>query len=183
MYFRLELREIGRTDQPHSKTDRVTIMQPAPHNFIRRLTRRATVGLGLSAAIFGFSPIWRMSAQTRTPDELHARFLQWSRRATGFADLRADDGRTCMELLLRSGITPENLSGLEPDAYRGTPLEKRLLEAWYTGVFKMDGLSEVRSFDTTLMWGSGRSGSPAGHLPWRSAKLGFRACQNLKRVF
>jgi hypothetical protein len=57
-----------------------------------------------------------------------------------------------MELLLRSGITPENLSDLEPDTYRGTPFEKRLLEAWYTGVFKLDGLPEVRSFKTTLMW-------------------------------
>jgi hypothetical protein len=48
--------------------------------------------------------------------------------------------------------SPDNLFGLEPGAYRGMPFEKRLLEAWYTGVFKMDGLSEVRSFDTTLMW-------------------------------
>jgi hypothetical protein len=57
-----------------------------------------------------------------------------------------------MQLLLRSGITPESLSDLESDAYRGTPFEKRLLEAWYTGLFKLDGLSEMRSFDTTLMW-------------------------------
>lgn len=57
-----------------------------------------------------------------------------------------------MELLLRSGVTLENLLDLESDAYRGTPFEKRLLEAWYTGVFKPDGSSEIRSFDTTLMW-------------------------------
>ncbi|MGZ3350640.1 MAG: hypothetical protein ACXU89_17035 [Xanthobacteraceae bacterium] len=57
-----------------------------------------------------------------------------------------------MELLLRSGVTVENLLDLQSDAYRGTPLEKRLLEAWYTGVFKPDGWSEIRSFDTTLMW-------------------------------
>jgi len=57
-----------------------------------------------------------------------------------------------MELLLRSGTTPASLSALEPDAYRGTALEKRLLDAWYTGLFKPDGSSEMRSFDTTLMW-------------------------------
>ncbi len=57
-----------------------------------------------------------------------------------------------MELLLRSGITPASLSALEPDAYRGTTFERRLLDAWYTGLFNLDGLSEVRSFDTTLMW-------------------------------
>jgi Membrane bound FAD containing D-sorbitol dehydrogenase len=57
-----------------------------------------------------------------------------------------------MELLFRSGITPESLSALEPGAFRGTPFEKKVLEAWYTGLFKPDGLSEVRSFDTTLMW-------------------------------
>jgi hypothetical protein len=57
-----------------------------------------------------------------------------------------------LEFVLRSGITLENLSDLEPGAYRGTPIEKRLLEAWYTGVFKIDGLSEVRSYDATLMW-------------------------------
>jgi hypothetical protein len=83
---------------------------------------------------------------------LQVRFLRWSRTATGFADLSADTARTCMELLLRSGITPASLSTLEPDAYRGTAIEKRLLDAWYTGLFKLDGLSEVRSFDTTLMW-------------------------------
>ena len=43
-------------------------------------------------------------------------------------------------------------SALEPDAYRGTALEKRLLDAWYTGLFSLDGLSDIRSFDTTLMW-------------------------------
>jgi len=57
-----------------------------------------------------------------------------------------------MELLLRSGVTPASLSALEPEAYRGTAIEKRLLDAWYTGLFNLDGLSEVRSFDTTLMW-------------------------------
>jgi hypothetical protein len=59
-----------------------------------------------------------------------------------------------MDLAIRSGITPENLSELEPDAapYRGTPVEKRLLEAWYTGVFKTVGSSEVRNYETTLMW-------------------------------
>jgi hypothetical protein len=57
-----------------------------------------------------------------------------------------------MELLLRSGGTPASLAALEPDAYRGTAFEKRLLDAWYTGLFKLDGLSDVRSFDTTLMW-------------------------------
>jgi hypothetical protein len=130
----------------------MTIMQPPPHGFIGHLTRRATVGLGVSAAIFSLSPVWRASAQTRTPDELLARFLRWSRTATGFADLPAEAARTCMELLFRSGITADNLFGLEPDTYRGMPFEKRLLEAWYTGVFKMDGSSEVRSYETTLMW-------------------------------
>lgn len=57
-----------------------------------------------------------------------------------------------MELLLRSGIDPEQLSKLEPDAYGGTPIEKQLLAAWYTGVFKVDGLPDVRSYQTTLMW-------------------------------
>ena len=71
-----------------------------------------------------------------------------------------------MELLFRSGITADNLFGLEPGAYRGMPFEKRLLEAWYTGVFKMDGLSEVRSFDTTFDVAGCRSGSPAEHLQW-----------------
>ena len=53
---------------------------------------------------------------------------------------------------MRSGITPASLSALEPDTYRGTAFEKRLLDAWYTGLFNLNGLSDVRSFDTTLMW-------------------------------
>ena len=79
-----------------------------------------------------------------------------------------------MELLLRSGITPASLSALEPDAYRGTDLEKRLLDAWYTGLFKPEGLSEMRSFDTTLMWRvAGVDPSPglcrSGPESWASA--------------
>ena len=117
------------------------------------ITRRATFGFGLSAVIAGLFPAhWTASAQTRVPDELHDRFLRWSRIATGFADLPVSTARACMDLVLRSGITPENLSDLEPGAYRGTPIEKRLLESWYMGVFKMDGLTEVRSYETTLMW-------------------------------
>ena len=155
-------------------TDRVTIMQPPPHKSICHPTRRATVGLGLSAAILSVSPIARVSAQTRTPGELHTRFLRWSRSATGFADLPADATRTCMELLFRSGITPESLSALEPDSYRGTPFEKRLLEVWYTGRFKLDGLSEIRSFDTTLMWRAAGMDPPpsicgGGPESWASA--------------
>jgi hypothetical protein len=87
-----------------------------------------------------------------TPEDLQLNFLRWSRTATGFADLPASTARTCMQLLLRSGITIGSLSDLEPDTYRGTPFEKRLLEAWYTGVFRLAGLSQVRSFETTLMW-------------------------------
>lgn len=116
------------------------------------LTRRATLRMSLSAAICALFPSWQASAQPRISDELQARFLQWSRTATGFADLPADAARACMELLLRSGISPEALSKLAPDAYGGTPIEKQLLEAWYTGVFKLDGLPGVRSYATTLMW-------------------------------
>jgi Membrane bound FAD containing D-sorbitol dehydrogenase len=120
------------------------------------LTRRTTLrlslsGLGLSAAITGLLPSWRVRAQTRISDELHARFLRWSRTATGFIDLPASTARVCIELVLRAGITPENLSDLDPGAYRGTPTEKRLLEAWYAGVFE-NGRTEVRSYETTLMW-------------------------------
>ena len=77
---------------------------------------------------------------------------QWSRTATGFADLTPDTARACLELLLRSGISPQALSNLAPDAYGGTPIEKQLLEAWYTGIFRLDGLPGVRSYATTLMW-------------------------------
>jgi hypothetical protein len=82
---------------------------------------------------------------------LHARFLRWSRTATGFIDLPDSTARACIELVLRSGITPENLSDLDPGAYRGTPTERKLLEAWYTGVFD-NGRTDVRSYETTLMW-------------------------------
>jgi hypothetical protein len=127
-------------------------MQPPPRSFIGHVTRRAAVGLGVSAVISSLSPIGRTRAQTPTPDDLQVRFLRWSRTATGFADLSADAARTCLELLLRSGVTPASLSALAPDAYRGTALEKGLLEAWYTGLFNLDGVSDIRSFDTTLMW-------------------------------
>jgi hypothetical protein len=126
------------------------------------LTRRATLRMSLSAAIGGLFPSWKASAQTRISDELQARFLRWSRTATGSADLTPDAARACMELVLRSGISPQTLSNLAPDSYRGTPIEKQLLEAWYTGIFKLDGLPDVRSYRTTLMWRAAGIDPPPG---------------------
>ncbi len=116
------------------------------------ITRRATLRMSLFSAISGFLPSWKISAQPGTSNELQARFLQWSRTATGFADLTPDTARACLELLLRSGISPQALFNLAPDAYGGTPIEKQLLEAWYTGIFTLHGLPGVRSYATTLMW-------------------------------
>src|SRR5215468_9298005 len=110
------------------------------------ISRRATLRITLSAAITALFPSWKASAQTRISDELQARFLGWSRTATGFSDLPPDTARACLELLLRSGISPEALSNLGPNAYDGTPIEKQLLEAWYTGIFRLDGLRGVRSY-------------------------------------
>src|SRR5262245_39122017 len=98
------------------------------------LTRRATLRISLSAAITALFPSWNASAQTRISDELQARFLGWSRTATGFADLPPDTARACLGLLLRSGVSTETLSNLAPDAYGGTPIERQLHEAWYTGM-------------------------------------------------
>src|SRR5262245_17235337 len=126
------------------------------------LTRRATLRMSLSAAIGGLLPSWKTSAQPRVSDELQALFLQWSRTATGFADLPADAARACMELALRSGVSLETLSNLAPNAYGGTPIEKQLLEAWYTGIFKLDGLPGVRSYATTLMWRAAGIDPPPG---------------------
>jgi hypothetical protein len=126
------------------------------------MTRRATLRISLSAAIGALLPGRKASAQTRISDELQVRFLRWSRTATGFADLTTDAARACLELLLRSGISPETLSKLAPDAYGGTPIEKQLLEAWYTGVFKLDGLPGVRSYATTLMWRAAGIDPPPG---------------------
>jgi D-sorbitol dehydrogenase-like protein len=145
---------------------------------MRLMNRRATLGFGLSAAASALLPNWSASAQTRISDELQSRFLRWSRGATGFTDLPGGTARAFMERILRSGITVENLADLEPGAYRGTSLEKRLLEAWYTGVFKLDGLSEMRSYETTLMWQAAGLDPPpstcsSGPQRWASAPSGI----------
>jgi hypothetical protein len=128
------------------------VMKRRFHAVMWPITRRATLRIGLSAAVSGLFPGWKTKARTPVSDELQARFLGWSRTATGFADLPADAARVCTELLLRSGIDPEQLARLEPDSYGATPIEKQLLAAWYTGVFKVDGLPDERSYQTTLMW-------------------------------
>jgi hypothetical protein len=102
--------------------------------------------------IAGLLPHWVAQAQGVVPDALEQRFLAWSRMATGFTDLPVSTARTCLEWVLRSGITAEDVSSLDPAVYRGTSLEKRLLEAWYTGLFRVGGSSEKRNYDTTLMW-------------------------------
>jgi hypothetical protein len=137
-------------------------------------SRRTVLGFGLAAVMTGFFSRWKLGAQTRVPEEAQDRFLRWSRMATGFADLPAGTARACMERTLRSGVTLENLSDLDPGAYRGTALEKRLLETWYTGVFKTDGSSETRSYKTTLMWpAAGIDPAPStcdgGPARWASA--------------
>jgi hypothetical protein len=82
---------------------------------------------------------------------------------------------TLLELACNCFYAPASpLSDLESDAYRGTPFEKRLLEAWYTGLFKLVGLSEMRSFDTTLMWRAAGMDPPpsscsGGPESWASA--------------
>jgi hypothetical protein len=116
------------------------------------ISRRAALGFSLTVAITGHFPNWRASAENSATDELYARFLRWSRTATGFADLPDDVAGTFMDLAIRSGIIPADLSDLGPDRYRGTAVEKRLLEAWYTGLFTSDGLPSARSYETTLMW-------------------------------
>src|ERR1700738_765436 len=97
------------------------------HKLVKPFTRRVALGFGLSTAISCLAPICRASAQTRTPENLQLKFLRWSRTATGFADLPASAARACIKMLLQCGITAESLFDLEPDFYRGTPLEKRLL--------------------------------------------------------
>ncbi len=159
-------------------SDGMAIMKRHFHRLIRPISRRATLSIGLSAAIARLFPNCGASAQAHIPDALHVRFLRWSRTATGFSDLPASTAGSCLEFVLRSGITLENLSDLEPGAYRGTPIEKRLLEAWYTGVFKMDGSSEVRSYDATLMWRAAGLDPPpstcsSGPERWASAPSNF----------
>jgi hypothetical protein len=119
---------------------------------VPRLSRRAALGVGLTLTMAGLSPRLTAQVQSIVPDALQRRFLDWSRMATGFTELLAGTARTCLEWTLRSGVSVEDVSGLDPGAYRGTPLEKRLLEAWYTGLFRIGGSSEMRSYDTTLMW-------------------------------
>lgn len=106
-------------------------------------------GLSASALIIGRSP--KLLAATLAED-LQARFLQWSRVATGFAELEASIARECLELVVRSGTPRAKLWALDPEVYRGSDLERRLLEAWYTGVFAPDASPHVRHDGTTLMW-------------------------------
>lgn len=107
---------------------------------------------GLSTAAFALGSVWRAYANSVAPDDLRDRFLLWSRMATGFAELPASTAWDFLKFAIHSGVTPDSLSDLKVDSYRGTALEKRLLEAWYTGVFKIDGSSEFRNDETTLMW-------------------------------
>jgi hypothetical protein len=130
--------------------------------FIDPSTRRTTLGLGLLAAVMSLFPNSRLAAQLSPAYALNRRFLRWSRTATGFADISPSTAQACLELVLRSGVTPEDLSGLEPEAYRATAMEKRLLEAWYIGVFKTDASSRMRSYETTLMWPAAGLDPPPG---------------------
>lgn len=138
-----------------------------------RMNRRTALGGGLTAAISGWFSRWTAGAQTRVPDEVLASFRDWSRVATGFGDLPARAAAGFVTQALRSGFTVADLASLDPKTYRGTPIEKRLLEAWYIGVFRIDG-ADRRNYDTTLMWpAAGIDPSPTtcdgGPQRWASA--------------
>ena len=136
-------------------------------------SRRTALRIGATAVITGMLTRWQAGAQSVVPEEVQTKFLNWSRTATGFADLKSRMAGDVVVQALRSGVTVADLSGLDPGMYRGTSLEGRLLEAWYTGVFKSGG-SEQRSYDTTLMWrAAGIDPSPTtcngGPQRWASA--------------
>ena len=117
------------------------------------VSRRWIVGRGTAAAAVTFGPLRNVSAHAAA-DEVKEQFLGWSRMATGLSDLSQSVAQQYLDLALRSGTTVAELSELDPGEYRSTALEMRLLEAWYTGVFKLDGSAEVRNDETTLMWRS-----------------------------
>jgi hypothetical protein len=117
------------------------------------VSRRWMLRWGAAAAAFPFSPLRNTSAHAAA-DDVEARFLGWCRMATGSSELSPNLAQHYLDLALRSGMTVAELSELDPGEYRSTALEKRLLEAWYTGVFKLDGSADVRNDETTLMWRS-----------------------------
>lgn len=136
-------------------------------------SRRTVLSIGATVAVAGILTRWPAGAQGVVPEDVQAQFLSWSRTATGFADLYDRAARDFTVQALRSGITVADLSGLDPKTYRGTAIERRLLEAWYTGVFRIDG-ADRRNYDTTLMWpAAGIDPSPTtcdgGPQRWASA--------------
>ncbi len=170
---------IGRHDGDH----RMMVIKQRFHKIMWPITRRATLRIGLSAALSGLFPDWETAAQAPVSDELHARFLRWSRTATGFPDLPADAARTCMELLLQSGISPEKLWNSRTGLLRRHPdreasarslVHRRLQDGCIAGRTKLSDDLDV----------AGRRIEPAaGHLRRRSQRLGFRAFQYLKSDF
>jgi hypothetical protein len=145
------------------------------------ITRRATLRMSLSVAIGGFLPSWKTSAQPGISDELHARFLQWSRTATGFADLTPDTARACLELLLRSGIKPAGaVQSRAGRVWRHADREvtARSLVHRHLQARRIAGRAQLRNdFDVA----SRRDRPAAEHLQRRPRTLGFRALQYLTR--
>lgn len=124
------------------------------------LSRRYLLVAGLSASTLMIGRSAAVLADTTTAEDLLTRFLQWSRVATGFPELDVAIARECLELHLRSGTAPADLHALDPARYRGTEFERRLLEVWYTGVFRPDVSPNGRNDTTTLMWRAAGSGPP-----------------------
>jgi len=106
------------------------VATPAP-----LLSRRRTLGLGLSAALCACLPAGADAADEAGADTLRLRFLQWSRVATGFSDLSAAAAAQFLTAALQSQLHWPDLAGLDPGVYQGTALEKRLLRQWYAGIF------------------------------------------------
>lgn len=126
------------------------------------LSRRWVLRAGASLTGLAVVPGSMTLAQTPVLEGVHTLFLQWSRLATGFAALDADVVRDCLQQVLRSGVSLASLADLDPGSYRGTELEKRLLEAWYTGVFEPPDAPPLRSMETTLMWQAAGIDPPPG---------------------
>jgi hypothetical protein len=127
---------------------------------MRDLGRRRFLTLAAALAPFGLvaSPPAAAAVQRPAPFDIEA-FLALSRRLTGRQALDRQVARTYLSALLTEPANADRLRELARS--KGAPadrsqalvdLEQEIVEAWYTGVYRVKGTKQLATHGGALMW-------------------------------
>lgn len=117
------------------------------------INRRILLSVGLGSIVSPlFLKISPSLANSLPSDDVILHFQKWSHIATGFSDITFKESKDYLTFCMQRGFKIKDIARLDRDHYKGTSLEKKLLEGWMTGLMHLHGSQVERYYDSILMW-------------------------------